>query len=347
MGRIMARVWKGKAPVARAFLFLPLSLLSCIYCGALIVRDVLYRSGVLRVQRVSIPVVSVGNISMGGTGKTTIVEKLCRELQDRGFRPGIITRGYRRKKGGTFVVDPRTDNAESAGDEAFMLARRTMLPVIVGTNRARAIACGIEESGIDVAVLDDGFQVRDLYKDVEVLVTNGKEHDNALHLFPLGFLREPLEAARRADVLIVNKGGEVNDRMKPYASAVPVFHMTYRPLHLHNIKRAAVVDFRAMDGKKVIGFAGLGDNSAFFALLRRLGADLVRTVEFEDHHRYDEGDMRRLASFDDAQMVVTTEKDAVKLDRGLARDSLFYLAVEAQIEEEHALVDMVQNKVRR
>ncbi len=346
MGRIMARVWKGKAPVARAFLFLPLSLLSCIYRGALIVRDALYRSGVLRVQHVSIPVVSVGNISMGGTGKTTVVEKLCRELQDRGFKPGIITRGYRRRKGGTFVVDPRTDSAQSAGDEAFMLARRTMLPVIVGKNRARAITCGVRESGIDVAVLDDGFQVRDLYKDVEVLVTNGKEHDDALHLFPLGFLREPLEAARRADMLIVNKG-ELNDRMKPYASAIPVFRMKYRPLHLHNIKREAVVDFRAINGKKVVGFAGLGDNSAFFALLRQLGADLVAAVEFEDHHRYDKDDMRRLASFEDAEMVVTTEKDAVKLERGRATDNLFYLAVEAQIEEEHALVELVQNKVRR
>lgn len=310
------------------------------------VREALYRSGLLRVQRVSIPVVSVGNISMGGTGKTTVVEKLCRELQDRGFKPGIITRGYRRRKNGTFVVDPKTDSAQSAGDEAFMLARRTMLPVIVGKNRARAVTRGMQESGIDVAVLDDGFQVRDLYKNVEVLVANGKEHDDALHLFPLGFLREPLEAALRADVLIVNKG-ELNGRMQPYASGKPIFRMKYRPLHLHNIRREAVVDFRAINGKKVVGFAGLGDNNAFFALLRQLGADLIAAVEFDDHHRYDDGDMRRLAAFDDAEMVVTTEKDAVKLDRSRAMDNLFYLAVEAQIEEEQTLVELVQNKVRR
>lgn len=310
------------------------------------VRGALYRSGLLRVQRVSIPVVSVGNISMGGTGKTTVVEKLCRELQGRGFKPGIITRGYRRRKSGTFVVDPRTDSAQSAGDEAFMLARRTMLPVIVGKNRAEAVTRGMQESGIDIAVLDDGFQVRDLYKDVEVLVANGKEHDDALHLFPLGFLREPLPAARRADMLIVNNG-ELHERMKPYASAVPVFRMKYRPLHLHNIRQEAAVDFRAVNGKRVVGFAGLGDNSAFFALLRQLGADLIAAVEFDDHHRYGNGDMRRLAAFQDAEMVVTTEKDAVKLDRGRAMDNLFYLAVEAQIEEEQTLVELVQNKVRR
>ena len=329
----------------RGFLFLPLLVLSGLYRMALGARESLYRTGLMGKERATIPVISVGNISLGGTGKTTVVERLSRGLRDRGLRPGIIMRGYKKKRAGAFAVDPKRDTAESAGDEAAMLARRTMLPVLVGKRRKEGIERGIREFGIDIAVFDDGYQVRNMHKDVEVLVLNAQFGRDSMHLFPLGFLREPVEMIRKADVLLINKG-ELAGCVKEAAAGIPAFHVRYRPLYLYCLKRAAMTDYRYMRGKKTLAFSGLGDNESFFDLLRDIGADLVRTVEFPDHHRYSREDLMRLASRGDAEILVTTEKDAVKIEHMEVGNNLFYLSIEAQIEDEATLIDLVLNKAR-
>lgn len=341
----MARVWNGEARVLRLLLFLPLLLLSGLYRVALAGRESLYRAGILRTERAEIPVISVGNISLGGTGKTTAVERLSRALKERGFRPGIIMRGYGKKRPGSFAVDPKRDTADSAGDEAAMLARRTMLPVLVGKKRKEGIERGIREFGIDIAVFDDGYQVRNVRKDVEVLVLNARAGKDSLHLFPLGFLREPRRAVKRADVLLVNKG-ELAGRLKEEAAGIPAFRVRYRPLYLYNLKRRAMTDYRYVRGRKTLAFSGLGDNESFFGLLRDIGADLVGAVEFPDHHRYSPEDLERLASEGKAEVLVTTEKDGVKIERMEVGDNLFYLSIEAQIEDEATLVDLILNKAR-
>lgn len=343
MRRMMVRVWNGQAPVLRGFLFLPLLVLSGLYWMALVARESLYRRGLLGTDKAAIPVVSVGNISLGGTGKTTVVERLSRELKSRGLRPGIIMRGYKKKRAGAFAVDPKKDTAESAGDEAAMLAKRTMLPVLVGKKRKEGIERGIREFGIDIAIFDDGYQVRNVHKDVEVLVLSGQAGEDSMHLFPLGFLRDPLEMVKKADVLLVNKG-ELTGRVKEAAAGIPAFQVRYRPLYLYSLKRRAMTDYRYVRGKKTLAFSGLGDNGSFFNLLRDIGADLVRTVEFPDHHRYSPKDLKRLYSWDDAEIFVTTEKDAVKIEHMEVEDNLFYLSIEAQIEDETTLIDLVLSK---
>jgi tetraacyldisaccharide 4'-kinase len=346
MRMAIAKIWKGEAPVARVLLFPLLFPLSLLYRLGLIARESLYRTGLIRVEQPIIPVISVGNLSLGGTGKTTVVERLSVKLKERGFRPGIIMRGYKKKKTGTFAVDLRNDNARTAGDEATMLARRTALPVIVGKYRARGIEMGVRDFGIDVAIFDDGYQVRNVHKDVELLVLNGRESQEAMHLFPLGFLREPLEMARKADIILVNKG-ELASPIAALAVGTPVFHLRYRPLHLFNIKKRATVDYRYVRGRKVLAFSGLGDNASFFDLLREIDADLVTTVEFADHYEYRAEDMKHLQSFAGVDALVTTEKDAVKIDRLEVDDNVFYLSIEAQIEDEESLIDAVLKKTRR
>lgn len=343
MRRIMVRVWNGEAPVLRLFLFVPLSILAGLYRIALTARESLYRLGLTRSEQAAIPVISVGNISLGGTGKTTVVERLSRGLKERGLRPGIIMRGYRKKKAGVFAVDPRKDTAESAGDEAAMLAKRTMLPVLVGKKRKEGIEKGVREFGIDIAIFDDGFQVRNVRKNVEVLVLNAAAAEESNCLFPLGFLREPREHIGRADLLLVNKG-ELKGRIKEEASAIPAFHVRYRPLHLYSLKRCAMTDYRYVKGKKVLAFAGLGDNQSFFNLLREIGAELVRTVEFPDHHRYSKKDLERLTPLGEAEIMVTTEKDAVKIEGLGVEEDVFYLSIEAQIEDEARLIDLILAK---
>jgi tetraacyldisaccharide 4'-kinase len=345
MRRLMLKIWKGEAPLLRASLFPLLLVLSLAYKAGTAMRELCYMVGIARAARPSIPVISVGNLSLGGTGKTTVVERLSRELKKRGLSPGIVMLGYKKKRKGVFAVDGKMDTAESTGDEALMLARRTMLPVLVGKKRTESIRRGICGFGMDVAIFDDGFQVRNVHKDVEILILDGQAPPSALHVFPLGFLREPLEMVKKADILLVNRG-ELEGRVKALSASIPVFHVRYRPLHLCRLKDRAMVDYRHIRGKKVLAFSGLGDNSSFFRLLKEIGADLVRTVEFPDHYRYRRKDLRRIESFQDVEMVITTEKDAVKINGTGVRDTFFSLLIEAEIENEDALIELVCGKMR-
>ena len=328
----------------RAILFLPLGFLSCIYRICLSVRESLFKAELLRVEKAAIPVVSVGNITLGGTGKTPVVELLSRRLKEEGFSPGIVTRGYRRKRGGVFGVDAKKDDAESVGDEALMLARRTGLPVIVGKKRMQAVELGIKEFGIDLALLDDGYQVRDLKKDLEILILNGKKGEREGGLFPLGPYREPLAMIRKADVILINKG-ELSNGTKVRAAGIPSFRVVYRPTFLYNVKRDLIGPCAYLKEKKVLAFAGLGDNRSFFELLKELGAEVVQEVEFPDHHAYSARDIERLSLLKDAEIFVTTEKDAIKLDRLEIPENLYYLAVEAVVEREEELVELIVKRL--
>ncbi len=346
MRKIMVKIWNGEARAARTVFFPLLFVFSGLYGIGLKVRDRLYRRGFVKIDRSPIPVISVGNLSLGGTGKTTVVQFLSARLKERGFKPGIVIRGYKRKRAGTFFVDAAHDDARSAGDEAIMLARRTALPVIVGKDRAQGILMGFRASGLNVAILDDGYQVRKIHKDVELLVVNGREPAQALRLFPLGFLREPLEMARKADIILANKG-ELAQPIASFVAGKPVFRVRYRPLHLFNLERRAMVDYRYVRGRKILAFSGLGDNASFFNLLTEIGANLVKAVEFPDHYAYRAGDIERLRSFAGVEAIVTTEKDGVKIDRLGVTSEFFYLSIEAQIENEDEMIDLILKKARR
>jgi tetraacyldisaccharide 4'-kinase len=342
---MMLRVWRGEARYLRAALFLPLWFLSWVYRICLGAREYLYRAGLLRIEKASIPVVSVGNITVGGTGKTPIVELLSRKLKANGFRPGIVTRGYKRKRTGTFSVDPKRDDAASVGDEAFMLAKRTSLPVVVGTKRIEAIELGMREHGIDVAVLDDGYQVRNLRKEMEILVLSGRPEDEGGMIFPLGPYREPFQSIRRADAVLVSKG-ELSDGAREFAQSIPTFKVSYRPVFLRNLKRDLIGPCVFLKGKHVLAFSGLGDNRSFFELLRAQGANVVHEIGFADHHEYSADDMEKISSYRDVEMLVTTEKDAVKMSGFDVPKNLFYLAIEATVENEEELIGRIVQKLR-
>ena len=338
------RIWKGEAPYAKWFLYVPLFCLSLLYKACIVIRDRLYTKGVIKIDHVSIPVVSVGNITLGGTGKTPVTERLAIGLKDMGFQPGIITRGYKRRRPGTFCVDARHDKAEDVGDEAYMLAKRGQIPVIVGTRRAEAVTEGMRCAGIDIAVLDDGFQVRNMKKDVEILVVKGQDGATSQELFPLGPYRESKDRLREADAILVNTG-DLGTAWETFVEGTPTFKMRYRPMHLYNMKHSLMAHFNLMKGRKVLAFAGLGDNRSFFDLLKTLGAEIVQEVAYHDHYRYEAGDIEKLASHRDASLIVTTEKDAVKLTGMNIPENLFYLSVEITLENEEELLALIRRKL--
>ncbi|MDD3846060.1 MAG: tetraacyldisaccharide 4'-kinase [Syntrophorhabdaceae bacterium] len=340
----MVRVWNGEAKVARWLLYIPLAFFSYLYQIALMAREYMYQTGIMTTQSAPIPVISVGNITLGGTGKTPVVERLSRRFKDAGFNPGIITRGYMRKKNGTFAVDIKNDSAQTAGDEAYMLAKRTRIPVIVGKDRLKAIKRGIKDRHIDIAILDDGFQVRDLKKDVDLLILNGRESLSRQELFPLGPYREPVARVRASDTILVSKS-EPDSATIYFIRGIPRFQVRYSPVHVYNVRKNVIAHYNFLKSKKVLAFAGLGDNQSFFQLLRQIGADIVQETSFPDHHRYTPKDMKRMESVDNIQCIVTTEKDAVKLLGMEVPDNLFYLSIEARIEDEDTLMELLLKKL--
>lgn len=340
----IVRVWRGEAETLRFILYIPLLLLSAVYRFCLVLRECGYSKGILKTEETRIPVISVGNITLGGTGKTPIVDSIARGLKEKGFNPGIITRGYMRKRQGIFHVDAVNDTAEEVGDEAMMLAKRSKVPVIVGANRAQAIDKGIEMFGIDTAILDDGFQLKNIKKDMDILVLNGRQGIAARGLFPLGPYREPEERVGEADIILINKG-EPDNRMQCRAAAIPTFRVTYKPAYLYNMQNDLFTHYNFLTGKRVLAFCGLGDNRSFFDLLSDLGAEVVHAISFPDHYVYTERDIAQCASFRDVHCMVTTEKDAVKIIHMKLPENLFYLSIDVVIEGEEQLLELITGRI--
>jgi tetraacyldisaccharide 4'-kinase len=345
MRNTVLKVWRGEAGYAKWLLYPLLYPLSLLYGSCLNLREYMYRNGKRRMKEVPIPVISVGNITLGGTGKTPVVERLSTRLKELGFRPGIATRGYKRKRKGTFIVDVENDTARDVGDEAFMLAKKTKLPVLVGADRAEAIEQGMKSFQIDVAILDDGFQTRSIKKDLEILVLSGREGKAGNRLFPLGPYREPPAGVKKADMILVNKG-MLSDEIIRHTEEAPVHEIRYKPAYLYNIKRGLIAHYNYMKDTRVLAFSGLGDNESFFNLLGEIGADVVHEIPYPDHYAYKEGDVAKLSSFKDVEVIVTTEKDAVKIAAMNLPDNLFYLAIEVVIDGEEELLKRIIEKLK-
>lgn len=264
------------------------------------VRRGLYRCGLLRSQRLPVPVIVVGNIFVGGTGKTPLVVWLCARLQALGRRPGIVLRGY----GGQAEHWPQRVRPDSdpllVGDEAVLLARRTGVPVAAGPARPAAAALLLEE-GCDVIVSDDGLQHYALARDLEIAVIDAARGLGNGRCLPAGPLREPRRRLETVDLVIANGG---DSPLTPYS-----FRLVPEPLRpLVPGQQGAVPA-----GGPVHAIAGIGNPARFFAQLRALGFEPIEHA-FPDHHRYRPGEL----TFDDDLPILMTEKDAVKVFDGAA-----------------------------
>lgn len=315
------------------------------YRGFLEAREWLYERGVLRSHALARPVVSIGNVTVGGTGKTPAVELAVRTLAEAGHRPAVVSRGYRRKSRGIQIVADTASirlDPEDAGDEPFLLARRLPgVPVIVGANRYVAARLAIDRFAVTVVVLDDGFQHRTLRKDLEIVMTRAHRPWGNGRLLPGGPLREPLSALARAD-LIVGVGSashadlaEVRAAARRYAPGVPVVAARYAPVECWQADRLREHSLPALSGARLLAFAGIAAPEAFQATLADLGVGVVELIAFADHHWYGADDLRRLderASSLGAQGLVTTEKDWVRLRRlPLPRRPLFVVSVRLEL----------------
>lgn len=319
----VTRAWYGDAawPVL-------LSPLAWLYGLAVRLRRLAYRRGWLRTTRVAAPVIVIGNLTVGGTGKTPLAAAVALRLRERGLRPGLAARGYggRARRGPSWVT-PDSDPRE-AGDEPVLLARATGCPVAVAPRRADAAELLIGE-GVDVVVCDDGLQHYALARDLEIAVVDAARGYGNGRLLPAGPLREP--QARLAEVDLALRQGPGEDfELAPQA---------LRPVTGGDARQPLSV----FAGRRVHAVAGIGDPERFFAGLRAAGLSVL-AHPFPDHHVYHGADIL----FEDQIPVLMTEKDAVKCAR-FADERHWYLPVEARLSAvaRTALDDLLDRLLRR
>ncbi len=298
---------------------------SVLFTGLVALRRLLYRSGALAVTRLPVPVIVVGNISVGGTGKTPLVIWLAHLLRERGYRPGVVCRGYGGSAHGpqraTLGSDPR-----EVGDEATLLARRCACPVWIGARRAAAAhALLAAHPECNVLISDDGLQHYALARDVEIAVIDGARGFGNGMLLPAGPLREPQRRLARCDALVVN--GAALFRRDALPSGVPQYDMTLQGRIFYDLLRPAQqAGPERFARQRVHGVAAIGNPHHFFNHLRELGLSFT-AHPFPDHHAFRASDL----AFTDADAVLMTEKDAVKCE-AFSPGNFWALRVDAKVD---------------
>lgn len=311
---------------------------SCLFGGIVAIRYFLYRTGVLRRYPLGIQVISIGNVTAGGTGKTPVTEIFARTLAAEGRKVAILSRGYRRKEAPwwqrifTQVVEPplvvsdgRRVLLDSAtgGDEPYMLASNLPgVAVIVDRNRVKAGRYAVKRLGCNTLILDDGFQYQKLKHSIEVVLVDSTNPFGNGNMLPRGILREPVRNIRRADIIFLTKcRGDVSavkDEIRRYNTTAEIVECNHTPKVLRDVWSREEHPLDWLAGKTVCTLSGIASPKGFENSLRHLGAKVVWCERYADHHRYDSSEvlyaLNRTADMG-ADALVTTEKDAVRFPR--------------------------------
>ena len=294
------------------------------------IRNRLYDKGVFSVVRPDEFVISVGNITWGGTGKTALTEHLTKVLIDKGFKVAILSRGYGRQTRGVVVVSDGVKifaTWNSAGDEPYWLASRIPeAAVVVAESRAEGLKV-ISKFNPDVIVLDDAFQHRQIDRDIDLVLVDASENIRSLHVIPFGKLREPVDSLHRASAIVLTHSNHPHKETLNMLKSVqaPVFHANYHPVNFQ------------FNSKRIAAFCGIASPDHFRTLLEEQGAKLVFFRKFPDHHIYSSSELNQLqdeATKAGAEALVTTAKDGVKLNESNFRLPFAIIHVELRVEEE-------------
>jgi len=329
--------WNKKILRFKFFLF-PLTL---FYRATIFWRNILYNYKFFISRTLPTKIISVGNITAGGTGKTPMVIYLVEKLKERGKRVAILSRGYGRKTAGTqLVTDGKTsvDDWRNFGDEATLMAEKLKgTPIVVDENRYRGGLFLVDKFKPDVIILDDGFQHRSLDRNIDIVLLNSQDERRDYKLIPYGKLREPIQHLKRADILVFTKTNITDP--KPYLMRVSA------RLSIPTIKSHIKASNTLYNGKKsvpvhknnrTVAVSALGDHKGFHKTLEQIGLEVVEKITFLDHHDYVQKDINKIidkAEIHKADIIVTSEKDLVKLKKyNFGKHELFSLPIQFKIE---------------
>ena len=311
----------------RRIVLFPLCLLSFFYGWVVSARIFFYARGIFSTHSLPGKVVSVGNITLGGTGKTPFVCLLSEMIQARGFRVAVLSRGYKGKFREPFAQVSDGERilmgAREAGDEPYLLAEKLKgVPVIVGRERWLSGKYAVEKFQTEVVILDDGFQHLPLKRDLNLLLIDSASPFGNGYLFPRGILREPLKELCRADAVILTKVHEcanienLKENLKKKLMACPIFEADYTPGEVREAGTLRALPAGHLKRRKILAFSGLAKPESFQKTLLGLEAKIVGVEAFPDHHWYVQKDLEELwkkAAYLNVEALVTTEKDMVRL----------------------------------
>ena len=332
---------------------------SLIYEQLVNLKLAMYRWGWFKKEELPCFVISLGNVTVGGTGKTPTAQHLARAIHAMGYRVAILNRGYRAKwRGAVGIVSDGHAlkmDAETAGDEAFMLAKHLPdVPVLIGPHRAVTGRYAIEHFGAQVAILDDGYQHWQLARDMDILLVDAVNVFGNGHLLPRGTLREPLSHINRADVCLMTKVDQaapgaiehIWETFRSYNQDGLILESIHQPRQFVQLSAwfedigAGGVPVTEMEGKKVLAVSAIGNPASFEQTLADLGVEMVESMRYPDHHDYGERDMAEVlyrAETLGVEAIVITEKDAVKVPcdvvRAKWRIPMYVLSVEVTFQK--------------
>lgn len=322
------------------WLAIPLMPLGWVYRALVWLRLTCYRRGLLRTHKLGAPTISIGNLTVGGAGKTPLTEAIARAALRAGRRPVILCRGYKRSGRSqvctAHLAESDAVDAAAMGDEPYLLASRNpRIPVFAGADRVMAARLAGIVGNPELFVLDDAYQHLRVARDCNVLLIDASRALGNGHMIPLGPLREPVSALRRADIVIISKAnlgdaGEVRKILRErYRVTVPIYQADYVPARLVRLDGAEDSAPQDLRSREVSLVCGIAQPDGFAKVLRDLGGLVCGTLQFPDHVHYNAERLRRVADFarlqaQKSRLVVTTEKDAVKLRGRMANPELLW-----------------------
>ncbi|MEA3427987.1 MAG: tetraacyldisaccharide 4'-kinase [Thermodesulfobacteriota bacterium] len=364
-----------------SFLFMA----SLVYGGIVKLREFCYKAGIIKSKKLPCTIISIGNITVGGTGKTPMTIKTAQIVRSLGYKVAIISRGYKggAEKTGGIVSNGHTIlmGPEKAGDEPFMMASKLKdIPVVVGQNRFEAGCLAIQEFDPDVIVLDDAFQHLNQKRDIDIVLLDCGHPFGNNYLLPRGILREPTSALKRGDAFVLTRSDYASDyvkqaavgKIKNLAPGIPVFMSFYvpnlfspppTPSPLKGEGRVEVkkgnsytIELQNFDSgllhkRRVVAFSGLAGNNDFRRTVKSFNCDLIDFFEFPDHHKYTETDLQTIIQSSinaQAEFILTTEKDYVRISGKTSWPvEIVVVGIELSLgDDERAFIDFIKNRIK-
>lgn len=347
-GRWVRRVWERRGVLGK-LLWISLLPVSCLYWLAVQIRNVLYSIGWKRTQTLNEFVLSIGNLTVGGTGKTPTVVWVAQELQKRGFRIAVLSRGYKRKGAAPRLLNANASgDVEAFGDEPAMMAQLFGLTVAVSSPRYKGALMAMKNHSVDVFILDDGFQHRQLARDLDLVLLGS---DSKGWVLPSGPFREPRKAIGRADLVLVTDAQDKWQSLVSQTEPRLVFHGALKPVALIGFEARRWKDYplSLLGRRKIVAVSAIANPEPFYRIIHEWEGEIVDVLEFKDHHNYSSRDWQRInRAARNADLIITTEKDILKLIRfPFARERLLALRVAMTVENGNALIQAVVEGVQK
>jgi len=313
---------------AKGGLAFVLFMLSMLYVFIMKIRAFFYSCGIFRTQKLPCKVISIGNITLGGVGKTPMTIYLAQMIHNLGFRVAILSRGYKGKSENTcgIVSDGKQIimDAASAGDEPFLMAEKLpQVPIVVGKNRYECGQLAIHKFSPQVILLDDAFQHLRLHRDINIVLMDATEPLGNNYVVPRGLLREPVSQLNRGQMFLFTRARARNEnvleKLSPYLTGKPVFscqHMPDKLIQTDDAGRLVFFEPASLSNQRIFAFSGIANNDDFLKILNELHYQVADSLPFKDHHVYSDAELYKIAESaknSGAQCLVTTEKDYVKI----------------------------------